>query len=627
MNKLKKGVVWVSIIFILAICLVLGFALSSRHAVLAKGDEDFRITDGVLTNYVGDDTFVSIPSDVRVIGEGAFAGKDTITSVELPDTLLEISYNAFGDCTALKDITIPDSVIKVGPGALKGCTSLQFVEIGKGVSSWGSGVFNDCESLSYLILNDQNLYLTYYDGALYNGNMSFLYQVLPGREGDNYVTPSEVKKLDAYAFYHMQNVKNIKIDGQITEIPTYSLSHMGSVENVVLSNQVTKLSEKSVVGNDNLKQLLIPDTVNSIEKNAITKCNNLKILTSKGSGADLYGKEKNIPVIYEAELLTDFNDSNPSGQSKPDIRRKITLTTVVEELPQEENETEEETQEEDTEDGSEYDDFDVKGNTVIVNKSAVLLLNNRDMKVYFNEEDSDVDNSSEETDEQEQQQEESAVSNEINESNESETIKVTTSLEEDEDNQTKVDEGNTITQRKYYKQENLTEFEIPDGVTTIERLAFAKSGLTQIDIPDTVKIIEYGAFYQCKDLEKVNIPDSVTDINTKAFEDTPWLNSWLTGDRGTGDYLIVGDHILLAYRGDTDTVEIPEGVKVIAAEAFLGNENITYLDIPDSVTKINADAFRNCKNLKKVTGGKGIKTVIRGAFYGTNISETDLATP
>lgn len=621
----------------MAIGLMLGVSLSTRQAVFAKGEEDFRIEDGVLTGYVGEDTFVSIPAEVKVIGEGAFAGKNMITSVELPEQLLEIRYNAFGDCTALKDVTIPDSVIKVGPGAFKGCTSLQFVEIGKGVTSWGSGVFNDCTSLSYLILDEQNRYLTYYDGALYNGNMSFLYQVLPGREGDNYVTPNEVKKMDTYAFYNMQNVKNIKISGQISEVPTYSLGHMGSVENVILSDQVTQIAEKAVISNDMLKQILIPESVTDIDKKAITKCDNVKILTTKDSVADTYGKEEKIPVIYEAELPTDFNDSNPSGQPKPDTRRKITITTEIEQLPETEEASEESEDEQETLDRAEepvesiddVEDPDVKGQTRIVNQSAVLLLNNQSMHVYFNDGNRE-DNENVEIEESEETEQ---VSEE--EPGEVETIKVTTTIEPEKEQETKEksekesqkdtqSQETVISQRKYYKDENLHDFEFPQGVTRIERLAFAKSGLKQIDIPDTVKTIEYGAFYQCKDLEKVNIPDTVTDINTKAFAETPWLDTWMKGERGTGDYLIVGDHILLAYRGNSDTVEIPEGVKVIAAEAFSGNENIVYLDIPDSVTRINADAFRNCKNLKKVTGAKGVKTLIRGAFYGTGISETDL---
>ena len=129
----------------------------------------------------------------------------------------------------------------------------------------------------------------------------------------------------------------------------------------------------------------------------------------------------------------------------------------------------------------------------------------------------------------------------------------------------------------------------------------------------------------CADLADVTIPDTVSAIGTKAFEGTPWLKNWMTGDSGSadGDFLIVGDGVLLAYRGNKAHVEIPEGVKQIGSEAFKGHTEIVDVAVPASVTKICAEAFRNCSSLTGLTGCKGLKTVIRGAFYGTQIAETD----
>lgn len=630
--KKKKGVVCFLVIGLLAICLVFGVMLNTKQNVFAK-NEDFRIEDGVLTAYVGNDSFVSIPSEVRVIGEGAFAGNKTLQSMEMSANLLEIQYNAFGDCTALTDVSIPDSCIKVGPGAFKGCSALAYVKIGKSVSSWGSGVFNDCTSLSYLVLGDENLYLTYYDGALYNGDMSFLYQVLPGREGENYVTPEEVKEIDTYAFYNLKNIQNIKLVN-VETIPAYSMSQLGSVQNVVLTENVDTIEAKAFRNDANLQQIVIPKEISNIEDNAIAKCEKASIYTTKDSAADEYGKKNKIPVVYEPILATDFNDSNPSGQEKPNVSKKITIDTVVEELPEEEPEEETKEKEkevaEETTATVEEEDESVIGRTIIVNGQAVLLMNNRAEKVYF-EPATEETEETEESKETEETDVESEAQTEEPESGTVDKIKVTTIISSDgktepvDTNESEAEpEGDVIAAREYYKDSSLTEFTIPDTVVTISRLAFAKSGLTQIDIPESVKTIEYGAFYDCKDLTKVNIPDTVADISTKAFAGTPWLESWQNGERGTGDFLIAGDHILLAYRGTADSVEIPQGVKKIGAEVFKGHEEIVYVDIPDSVTEIGTDAFRDCKSLTKVTGGDGLKKITRGAFYGTDISEDDL---
>lgn len=620
--KKKKGVIGFLAICFLTICMVFGFALNTRQNVMAKA-QDFRVEDGTLTAYLGTDAFVSIPKEVRVIEEGAFADNTTLQSIEFPSGLVEIRYNAFGNCTALTDVSLPDSCIKVGPGAFKGCTSLAYVKIGKNVSSWGSGVFNDCTSLNYLVLDDKNRYLTYYDGALYNGDMSFLYQVLPGREGENYVTPEEVKEIDTYAFYNLQNIKNIMLVN-VETIPAYSMSRLGSVQNVVLTDSVDTIEAKAFCNDANLEQIVIPEEIMDIEKDAITKCEKVSVYTTKDSMADKYAKENKIPVIYKAILPTDFNDSNPSGQEKPDTSKKITINTVVEELPEEE--TTEASQEE-TETVVREDDESVMGRTVIVNGQAVLLMNNKLAKVYM---ETSPEKETEDSPETETVPLEETEESEEETSQESkrDSIKVTTTISNQKEDKTENAQdaqetvGETIEARKYYKDSSLTEYVIPDTTQVIGRLAFAKSGLTQIDIPKSVKSIEYGAFYDCAALTKVNIPETVADISTKAFADTPWLKSWLDGERGTGDFLIAGDHILLAYRGSGESVEIPQDVKKIGAEVFKEHEEIIYVDIPKSVTEIGTDAFRNCKGLKQVTGGEGIKTVAKGAFYGTDISES-----
>ena len=573
----------------------------------AKGEEDFRINGTTLTAYVGTDTFVSIPDTVTTIGEGAFAGNTTLQRVELPSGLQEIQYNAFGGCTALMNVTIPDSVTKVGPGAFKGCSALTMADLGKGITSWGSGVFNDCTSLDKLIVDDANTSLVYYNGALYNGDMSMLYQVLAARSGDSYAMPEEVKQIDTYAFWNMQNIKNVKVSPNVSTIPAYAMSSMGSVENVILPNSVASISEKAFANDSSLKQVMIPASVKSIHDTAFANSPNVKILTTKNSSADTYGQNKNIPVIYTAELPTDFNDSNADTQEKPVIKHTEISKEVQEEDATQtgENNSQESTSSSVTSEENPLDtkEAGVVGKTRIVNGKAVVLIGKANQKVYGSS----------------QKSEEDAVE-------ESSATEQTQTTEPDLTTK-ETEETDKIKQRAYYKQNNLTNYTISEKIKEIGRLSFAQSGLQSIEIPSNVTTIDYGAFYGCQDLKEVTIPDSVISIGTKAFADTPWLDNWLDGtSKGSeDDFLIVGDHILLAYRGNSAKVEIPEGVKQIGSEAFKNHQELTQITIPKSVSKIGADAFRNCSKLTRVDGGAGLQTIVRGAFYGTQVSEDSLA--
>lgn len=586
------------------------------YRVYAKGDEDFRIDGSTLTAYLGDDTFVSIPNYVTTIGKGAFAKNDTLQSVELPEKLKTIEYNAFGDCTALKDITLPESVTKVGPGAFKGCSALGTVEIGSKVSSWGSGVFNDCTSLSKLILDEDNLYLTYYNGALYNGDMTFLYQILPGREGENYVMPEEVEAMDAYAFWGMQNLKNVAVSENMSEISAFSMSSMGSVENVVLSSATRNISEKAFANNSSLKQVMLTDEVTTIHEKAFYNCPNMNLLVHKGSKAENYGKEHKLTVIYEAQYPITFADSNENLEEKP----SKTVTITKETKAAEGNKKTEESEEGQKAVSAYENPLDAKeegviGKTIIAGGQAVVLIGESNQKVYgAMTEKTDAEASVQETDTEKNVEEKHSETDSEEKHFEEEITEEKT-------------ENLFIKERAYYKQKKLTNHKISETIKEIKRLAFARSGLTSIEIPDNVETIGYGAFYACEDLEEVTIPDSVTSIETKAFADTPWLEDWLNGGSKAGDgsdFLITGDGILLAYRGNESKVTIPDTVKQIGSEVFKEHEELVEVTIPEGVTKINAEAFRNCTNLKTVNGCKGVKTVIRGAFYGTKIDEENL---
>ena len=74
-----------------------------------------------------------------------------------------------------------------------------------------------------------------------------------------------------------------------------------------------------------------------------------------------------------------------------------------------------------------------------------------------------------------------------------------------------------------------------------------------------------------------------------------------------------------AYEGTSKKIVIADTynglpVKSIKQELFRGNEEITSVVIPDSVTEIGRFAFFNCGNLKKVSLGAGVASVGEYAF-------------
>lgn len=149
-------------------------------------------------------------------------------------------------------------------------------------------------------------------------------------------------------------------------------------------------------------------------------------------------------------------------------------------------------------------------------------------------------------------------------------------------------ENGKIPEWMYYRNQSVSAVTIPEGTTEIGRFAFSRSSLRTVTIPEGVTTIDYAAFYHCDNLDNVILPDTVNTVGAKAFTHTGWMDDF--EENSMDDFLISGD-ILVAYKGNLPEVVIPDGVRVIAEEAFRNHTELKKVHLPASVTDIGNDAF------------------------------------
>ena len=92
-------------------------------------------------------TSITIPDSVTSIGECAFSVCSSLTSITIPDSVTSIGDYAFSFCSSLTSITIPNSVTSIGYSAFSVCSSLTSITIPNSVTSIGYSAFSDCDSL------------------------------------------------------------------------------------------------------------------------------------------------------------------------------------------------------------------------------------------------------------------------------------------------------------------------------------------------------------------------------------------------------------------------------------------------------------------------------------------------
>ncbi len=159
---------------------------------------------------------------------------------------------------------------------------------------------------------------------------------------------------------------------------------------------------------------------------------------------------------------------------------------------------------------------------------------------------------------------------------------------------------------------NLENVTLPSGLISIGNSAFLGcSVLPGIDIPDSVTSIGERAFENCKKLAEISIPDGVMSIGYSVIAGTAYLAD--PKNRTDGD-IYIGKHLIEADPEKTGKYYVRDGTKCIAGMAFLGNENITSVQIPDSVVSVGKQAFYGCGALESVDVGGGAEVIGEKAF-------------
>ena len=181
----------------------------------------------------------------------------------------------------------------------------------------------------------------------------------------------------------------------------------------------------------------------------------------------------------------------------------------------------------------------------------------------------------------------------------------------------------SISGSAFYNCSGLKSVDIPNSVTMIESSAFYGSGLISVDIPNSVTSIGEKAFYNCVRLTSVTIPQSVTSIGDKAFEGCSTLNS-IVIENGNTQYdsrdncnAIIETATNTLINGCQSTI-IPNSVKKIGSNAFYNCSGLKSINIPNSVTSIGNAAFMLCKDLTSVIISNSVKKI--GDYLFSNCS-------
>ena len=522
-----------------------------------------------------------IAEGTRVIGEGAFYKCSSLTSVTIPSSVISIGYGAFSGCTSLTSVSIPSSVKYVGGNVFDGTalyndasnwvdnvlyvdnclinakrdlsgayniaegtriiaeqafsyTSLTSVTVPSSVVNIGPRAFASTDNLTDIQVESGNTAYLSENGILHNADKTVLLCYPEGKKDRTLTIPASLRCFGYNAFDNNSYLDTIKWNAVnfldftgISDSPEWRYISMlvfgEGVEHIpaYLCNNFSS----------SLYSLTIPSTVTSVGQDAFAGCGNLTVYKN-----------------YSQLQLPDFLIT-----SSPNLKELVSPIESFFFLSLE-------------------DLSSITG----LKSLTVHSLEKFDNRMY-------------------------------------DRVLSFANLQQ-----------NTLT---YIDIESLSPYDdiyIPDKCF----LDFTLLGTAKL--PNKLESIGYRAFENCRMLQKVTIPASVTEIDDSAFDNCRSLNAVHFGGsteeqaddpaasqcalQRIGNWAFYNCHQL-------QELNIPEGVTEIGDAAFYGCSYLEDLVLPSSLQTIGDNCFSLCSKLERIIVNAAIPPAIEAkTFYEVNRS-------
>ena len=526
-----------------------------------------------IKKYIGKDDVVTIPKFVDSIGPKAFQSTN-IKEVIFEGNIKQIDESAFYRCTSLNKIVLPDSLRYIGPQAFAICTSLKEIVIPKRIKAINSMTF----------INAGLQRVTLPEGLKEIRNSAFYETKL-----EEITLPDGLEVLGNDAFNGCAKLNKVKLPNNLLKIDANAFNRCTNLKDIHLPETLLEIENGAFYGCSRLSSINIPDSVTSIGNGVFDNCpllDNMKIdnnrVYSLNKNNDLVELPTGRMVFFRSKVITPEMKGIPNGAFAGDLMKELIIPEGIESIG-----------------------VGAFENCLLLKKislpSSLKEINANAFRGCISLKEIVIPNN----------------------------VKV-------------------ISNKAFDGCIKLEKVILPEGLLRIEEDAFNNDQLLRdINIPHSVNYIGKHAFKYCYGIKNLYISENLKKIHKKAFYGCSYSletikvspsNSVFTSGQNTNTLIVrkTGELIL----GCKNSF-IEYGVNVIYNHAFVNCLGLKKISLPKSTTIIQKGAFKGCLNLEKVdlcnvytigkeafSGDEKITNIVlpesltkleEGAFLGTTI--------
>ena len=534
--------------------------------------------------YCDELTSIVIPNSVKSIGDYTFYSCDSLATVTLSNNLLYIGEYAFDSCESLTSITLPKSLISIGNDAFDACDSLTAVYYTGSIADWCNILFdyNDANPLR----NNADLYIN-------------------GTKVVELTIPNGITKINDYAFAGCTSITSIILPNSVTAIGENAFSYCYNLTEVIMSNNLVEIGEYAFYQCKALMSITIPQSVETIGYDAFYYCEKL-IAVRNYSDLDIVAGDSDYGYVgYYADTIFTTADIDKeifftsgdfvfykNGDNEYFlVGYNGTSATVV--LP-------------DTINGEAYSIFSYafSGASHVTSITVPKTVKSIQKGAFYGCESLEsitlpfIGETAKTLDETYQYPlgyifGTSSFNNSVSARQyyrgSSATSTTNTTYYLPASLKTVIITGDTINYGAFYNCTNLETINIANAINIDGSIFYGCSKLTSVAFSNSLEKITASMFDSCTSLETITIPNSVTEIGNWAFDSCSALKS----------------------------ITIPSNVVSIGDSAFYNCGALESVTILGNLDKIGSSAFYNCEKLSSISLPSTITQIGQNAFYNT----------
>ena len=595
--------------------------------------ESFRVYSiGSAFRLCRDLSSVTIPASVILIGSNAFFACSSLKTIAIPEKVISIGSSAFSGCSSLTSIVIPNSVTSIGEYAFENCEGLTSFTIPSSVTSIGENAFWGCSKLAYFY-GEGNSYYTIDNNRALIVNGTTLLAYATGNTKTSYSVPGIVTSIGSSAFSGCSSLTSITLPNFLTSIGSSAFSGCSNLTSITIPEKVTSIGGSAFSGCSSLTSITIPESVTSIGSYAFDGCSGLKQITINGNISTLGSRAfsyctslTKLTLGADVTRLPDslFGTNNLTELNEIVVEAGPSLSAALPTYAKWYKD----------DDPTAVENFRGAGtySTTQPSLSVTIAANNDGLGSISGGGSYDIGDTVELT---------------ATPSGSNKFLAWATSLDPNtmeilSTSTTYSFELTMDSPRTYYALFNQTTSSI-QPVGNLKYIFYNEAKLASVtdttstslsgalEIPSVVssggnsyKVYSIGnnAFSSCKTLTSITIPGGVMSIGSSVFNGCTDLqafygpgNSYYTIDDNKA-LIVDGGKTFLAYAAaNTKTFySIPEGVTSIGNNAFRDCSGLTSITIPEGVTSIGEQAFSGCSGLTSISLPKILTSIGNNAF-------------